>query len=206
MGRSLSNPEVQNHMLSVKIASGLERIGESFRVLLWEHAQTHGLSPIQIQILLFIKYHDQALNGVSHLAREFQVTKPTVSDAVKSLTQKGLVEKQKSQEDRRAYFLKLTPKGQSLTEEVDNFADPLIDTIEKLDASDQTAIFRIITDLIHDLNQKGIVSQQRMCKTCRHFENGGSGAYCKLLQTHLSSEDIRLDCPEHEPKYSATLT
>ena len=76
-----------------KIIVGLERVSEAFKSLLWEKAKLHGLSPIQIQILLFIQTHRRELCSVSHLAQEFEVTKPTVSDAVRVLDKKGLVEK-----------------------------------------------------------------------------------------------------------------
>mgnify|MGYP001953763141 CR=1 FL=1 len=93
MSNNIFNPNHQETNLSNKIIAGLERISEAFKVLLWQKAKTIGLSPIQIQILIFINYHKIEFCNVSHLAKEFNVTKPTISDAVKVLVNKELIEK-----------------------------------------------------------------------------------------------------------------
>ena len=92
--------------------------------MLWEKAKLIGLSPIQIQILIFIAYHKQELCNVSHLAKEFNITKPTISDAVKALDQKGMVSKDFSSADSRSYSLQLTELGKELVAETNNFANP----------------------------------------------------------------------------------
>ena len=86
---NLFDPKVQESDLSSKSVVGLERISEVFRVLLWQKSNETGLSPIQIQLLIFIKNHDSSLANVSQLAREFNMKKPTISDAVKVLFQKA---------------------------------------------------------------------------------------------------------------------
>ena len=91
MGESVFNPDQQEKDISSKIVAGLERISEVFKVLLWEKAKMVGLSPIQIQMLIFIAFHKQELCNVSHLAKEFNITKPTVSDAIKVLDKKKSV-------------------------------------------------------------------------------------------------------------------
>ena len=105
MEKSIFNPEQQQHDISSKIVVGLERISEVFKVLLWEKAKKVGLSPIQIQLLLFIAFHKQELCNVSHLAKEFNITKPTVSDAIKILAQKEMILKDFSSTDSRSYTI-----------------------------------------------------------------------------------------------------
>ena len=64
MDQSPFDPDEQNINLADKIVVALERISEAFRVLLWEESTKHGLSPIQVQILLFVKTHSpQSLQG-----------------------------------------------------------------------------------------------------------------------------------------------
>ena len=89
MCNSSFNPEWQNASLSAKITSGLERIASLFKVLLWEQSKTTVLSPIQIQLIIFIRYHDDSLCNVSYLASEFNLTKATVSDAIRILQEKN---------------------------------------------------------------------------------------------------------------------
>ncbi len=78
---SVFDPSEQNIDLDKKIVAGLERLSQVFRALLWDHAKAYNLSPIQIQLLIFIRYHRPEHNSVSYLAGEFSVTKPTISDA-----------------------------------------------------------------------------------------------------------------------------
>ena len=47
----------QNQKIESRIVVALERISESFRVLLWNESKENSLSPIQIQILIFIYFH-----------------------------------------------------------------------------------------------------------------------------------------------------
>jgi len=81
----------QNINLDSKIVAGLERLSQVFRILLWEKAKEYSLSPIQIQLMIFIQHHSQDKTTISYLAQEFNFTKPTISDAVKVLEQKKLI-------------------------------------------------------------------------------------------------------------------
>ncbi|MEE9374678.1 MAG: helix-turn-helix domain-containing protein [Saprospiraceae bacterium] len=83
----------------------MERVSEVFKVLLWEHAKVIGLSPIQIQILIFIAYHKSELCNTSHLAKEFNITKPKVSDDIRVLDKKKYSIKGYSLSDSRSYSL-----------------------------------------------------------------------------------------------------
>ena len=45
------------NIVNHKITQALERISKAFRVLLWEESKKHGISPIQIQLLIFCSSH-----------------------------------------------------------------------------------------------------------------------------------------------------
>ena len=89
MNDSVFNLDQQNSSVDAKIVVGLERLGEVFRTLLWQQSRDTGLSPIQIQVLLFLTFHGPEKRKIGYLAAEFNLTKPTISDAVKVLVQKG---------------------------------------------------------------------------------------------------------------------
>ena len=57
MSRSVFDVNGQLQSIERKIVVALERISEAFRVLLWEEAKEHSLSPIQVQLLIFCAYH-----------------------------------------------------------------------------------------------------------------------------------------------------
>src|SRR5690606_32595860 len=77
----------QNKHINGKIIAALERISQAFRVLLWEESKEFALSPIQVQVLIFLLHHSEQKRKVSYLAEEFNMTKATISDTVKTLFQ-----------------------------------------------------------------------------------------------------------------------
>ena len=198
MDRSAFDTAIQNK-LSYKIALGLERVSEAFKALLWEHAKVSGLSPIQMQILIFTAYHKIELCNVSYLAKEFNVTKPTISDAVKALFKKELIDKESATGDHRSYNIKLNQNGRQLLKDIDQFANPIVSEIEKLNSDSQQEVYSVLQQLIYNLNRKGILQIQRSCFGCRFYQKSEQGRhYCNFLEKPLATSDIRLDCPEFE--------
>ncbi|WP_353777208.1 MarR family transcriptional regulator [Winogradskyella sp. 3972H.M.0a.05] len=186
--------------LNSKIIVGLGRISEVFKVLLWEQAKRFKLSPIQIQILNFVAHHTDNLNNVSHLAKEFNVTKPTISDAIRVLVNKDLLIKDFSSEDNRRYSLLLSAKGKEVVGQTENFAEPILQQLSKIDKSDLESLYTTLSELIYKLNSSGILTVQRTCFGCRFYDNHKDSHYCNLLESTLLNSDIRLDCPEFEEK------
>ncbi len=193
---SVFNLSDQNKHLDHKIVAGLERLAQVFRVLVWEQAKVLGLSPIQIQLMIFIKYHPEGQTTISYLAKEFNLTKPTVSDAVKVLEEKKLIKKYTSGEDTRSYTIRLTASGNKMVAETENFADPIRQLVAQSKSIHQTELWQGIYELIRGLNQQGIISVQRTCTTCKHYAFKNNLPYCSLLEQKLLPKDIRIDCEE----------
>ena len=187
--------EFQNKNIDAKIAAGLERLSNAFRVMLWEQAKEHALSPIQIQILIFLKYHDQKFLTVSYLAKEMNVTKPTISDAVKALDQKSLIKKSNDLQDTRSYSIQLTASGKKMVEKTESYGLPLQQLISNMKGSNKEVVWEMVSSLIHELNKSNIISVQRTCFNCS-FYKGGAANRCTLLDLPLKPLDIRIDCPE----------
>ncbi len=197
--KNIFNPNVSQDVSS-KIVIGLERISEVFKLLLWKKAKHIGLSPIQIQILIFVASHKSELCNVSHLAKEFNITKPTISDAIKVLDKKGIIFKDFSPTDQRSYTIQLTEIGKQTLVETNDFATPLKTQLDTFDEAELNSIFKTISELIYKLNQTDVLSVQRTCFGCRFYEKNGNTSYCKLLEKVLKTNDIRLDCPEFEER------
>ncbi|MFS4455466.1 MarR family winged helix-turn-helix transcriptional regulator [Maribacter sp. 2304DJ31-5] len=202
MKESTFDPTQQQKDVSSKIVAGLERVSEVFKILLWEKAKLVGLSPIQIQILIFIAYHKRNLCNVSHLAKEFNVTKPTVSDAVRILDKKNLIIKKFSSSDNRSYSIALSDLGNEIVFQTNDFSNPLKKQINSFSQSELNSLFDTLSQLIYKLNYNGILSVQRTCYGCKFYKKNGNVDYCNLLQKNLSRQEIRLDCPEYEEKAS----
>ncbi|MEP0265791.1 MarR family winged helix-turn-helix transcriptional regulator [Dokdonia sp.] len=205
MKKTIFNTAYQNDTAN-KVVVGLERISEAFKVLLWEHAKVVGLSPIQIQILLFIAHHKLDMCTVSYLAQEFNITKPTISDAVKALLKKELIQKKTVSTDSRSYAIALTPKGKTLLLQIEDFALPIKDQLEHIDQAEVKQLYHTITKLIHGLNKSGILSIQRNCHSCIFYEKKAKSHYCNFLKQPLENHEIRLDCPEYESKPTGTAS
>ena len=168
--------------------------------MLWEKAKVHGISPIQIQLMLFIDRHEPNLCKVTHLSKEFNLTKPTVSDAVRVLHTKGYLDKEYSSTDSRSYSLLLTAKGKKLLLEISPFVQPMEAALSALPEQQSEALYSAITQLIWQLHMNGIIQVQRTCFGCRFYKKGKDGHLCSLLDKLLTNTDIRLDCAEFESK------
>lgn len=187
--------ELQNKNIDAKIAAGLERLSSAFRVLLWEQAKEYGLSPIQIQILIFLKYHNQKLLNVSYLAKEMNVTKPTISDAVRVLEQKALIKKTTDSADTRSYSIQLTGSGKKTVEKTESYAISVQQLMSKIKSSNKELIWDTLSLLIYELNKSNVLTVQRTCFNCSFFKKGTTNQ-CTLLNMPLQAADIRIDCPE----------
>ena len=192
------NLKTQQESPDYKITAGLERLGQVFRTLLWEKAKEFDLSPVQIQLLIFMQQHHRSLCTVSYLAQEFNLSKPTISDAVKILEKKKLIEKKNNPSDSRSYSTSLTLEGKKITRQLENFADPVAKLVSALNEKDKDTILNSITALITQLLKKEIISVQRTCVNCRFYSKKQQQPFCNLLNLQLMPRDIRLDCPEFE--------
>lgn len=193
---------MQNNAGAALILAALERVGEAFRVMLWDTAKEYGLSPIQVQSLIFLHTHDESMATVTYLSKEFNVTKATMSDVIRVLTEKKLVVKKDNPNDSRAQVLKLTAQGKKTAAASGSFANIMLPQIGQLTDRQQTEMRTFLLNLIHHLYKENVITMQRMCYTCSHFSISNNKHFCNLLQIPLMPDHLRLDCPEHELRAS----
>ena len=194
----------QHDDVDAKVVAALERLSQVFRARLREQAREHGLSSTQAQFLIYLLYHDVELRRISQLAREFDLTQATVSDAVGSLETKGLVQREKWPEDQRIVTLRLTPHGEKLATILSRWADPIREHLRPFSPDDREAVMPFLIGLIGSLQRSGLITVARMCVTCRFFRQDihpgePSPHHCGLLDVPLGRADLRADCPEYEP-------
>ena len=196
---STFNLKDQNSNIDNKILVGLERLSQVFRILLWEKSKLYDLTPIQIQLLIFIHYHSIDKSTVSYLAKEFNLSKATISDTIKTLIRKQFLEKVKISNDLRTYALQVTQEGIQIVTDTENFPNPFLDIIKKINSDDKIVMWNTISNSIHQLNKLNIISVQRTCYNCYNFSKQKTLSYCNLLNQELSPSDIRIDCEEFVP-------
>lgn len=191
-----------NMRIEQKIFSALERIHTASRAALQRAVVGHGMSPLQAQILRFVEARGAA--SVSLLADQLRVSKPTVSDAVSVLLEKGLAEKIANKDDARASSIFLTERGKRESAAIDSYAGPFLDSVGQLTPEQKDALWSALLHLIQTMERQGLIPHQRMCATCRHFARDVNGApyYCRLMNSPLAAPELRIDCAEHE-RFSA---
>lgn len=199
MEKSPFDLSYQNQQIDGKIIVALERISQVFRVLLWDESKAHALSPIQVQVLIFLLHHSDVKRTVSYLAKEFNMTKATISDTIKTLEQKGLITKSYESLDTRSYTIGLSDKGRDIASQTALFTRELQTPIDKLHTDDKENLLLSLIGIIHHLTKAGIITVQRMCFTCLHYQPGSDGAkhFCRFLNKELEDKDLRVDCSDH---------
>lgn len=200
MKKSAFDLVYQNSSIESKIVASLERVSQAFRVLLWNESKEHSLSPIQVQVLIFLLHHSDQKRKVSYLADEFNMTKATISDTIKTLEQKLFIRKEYEQHDTRSYIIHLTKKGKAIAEQTSSFAKEIQIPIDKLHTTDKENLLLSLLDIINHLNKAGVITIQRMCFTCHFYKanKNGQGHFCNLLNSKLAADELRIDCPEHK--------
>ena len=189
---------MEEKSVNQKIINGLERISKAFRVLLWEESKLYQISPIQIQLLIFCGTHRKEDLKVSFLATEFDLTKATISDSIKVLLKKELLIKTINAKDSRSFTVQLTKKGKEIVEKTSGFTSALNESIAFLSESEKGVFLKQLMQLIYQLNQKEVISTQRMCLTCYHYKKDGNNHYCNLIEKQLKNTELRIDCDEHQ--------
>lgn len=198
MSDSIYNPEFQNSDLSYKIVFALDKISEYFKNSLREKGNEHKLSPIQIQILLFIDNHTEKYLTVNYISDEFNVTKATISDSIKALEKKGVVRKIKNNKDSRSFTLELETEGRIIISDISSYPKELKKIIKQVPSKNQDLLWKELYNIINSLQRVGEINVQRMCNTCTYFSSNNNQPYCKFLDKTLESNNLRLDCSEHK--------
>jgi len=198
--KSPFNPDYQNNEIDSKIVVALERLSGAFRALLWNESKQNALSPIQIQILIFLLFHPGEKCKVSYLAQEFNMTRPTISDSIRSLLEKDLIKKYEAPLDIRSYTIGLTGAGKRAATKSAGFALAVEEPLSFIPGEQKEAMLTGLLKIIYELNRAGIITIQRMCFTCSNYSVVNDYHYCKLLQARLANNELRVDCKEHEPK------
>ncbi len=199
MGKSPFDLTHQNENIDSRIIAAMERISQAYRVLLWNESKEFSLSPIQIQVLIFLLFHSEEKRKVTYLADEFNMTKATISDSIKVLEQKKYIRKKYEQHDTRSYTIHLTANGKEVAKRTAFFTNQILEPITRLNSENKENLLISLMSIIQHLNKTGVITIQRMCKTCIHFSPGKGRApnFCKLLNQNLFDADLRVDCPEH---------
>jgi len=100
----------------LELVESMDKLSELMRKFQTQ-LQTGDLKEYTLRQLYYIELiHKNEGISVSELAKALDVKKSTVSVAINQLIDLGIVSKIQSSDDKRFYFLQLTPKGKKIME------------------------------------------------------------------------------------------
>lgn len=184
--------------LDRKMLAAVERLGRALRAARQRVATRHELSQLGLSVI-------ETLSGdqdrrVGDLAAELNVSQPTVSDALATLSGRGLIDRARDPQDMRSTLVSLTDEGAVVASGIATELRPLL-AAESGTVNDRAVTLRVLLGEIARFQNAGVISINRSCLTCRHYQPPGdrTRARCLLLEMELRDQDLRVDCPEHEP-------
>ncbi|MFG5863524.1 MarR family winged helix-turn-helix transcriptional regulator [Metapseudomonas sp. CR1201] len=175
-----------------------ERLTSLMRIWHREHPQLADVQPVQLSALEYLarcnRYSDTPLAVTEYLG----LTKGTVSQSLKALEAKGLIEKRQDQQDKRSVHLVLTPAARELLGAVTP-PEFLINAVAEMGA-DAAELERLLAELLRTVQRQADVPGFGLCKTCRFHQQRDGEPFCGLTREPLARPSIELICREHQPR------
>jgi DNA-binding MarR family transcriptional regulator len=180
------------------IVSVLEKLSQVQRTLMWDVGKKEKLSPMQIQFLQYIDRHPDELCTVSQIARDFDLTKATVSDAISTLGSKKLVIKRVG-EDKRSSLLTLSVEGKKTAKRISRWSDTLLKQIERFSEDEKENVLRFLMELVKSLFDAGVINVPRLCILCSNFQRDAAPGshrphYCSFTGKYVSESELTAGC------------
>lgn len=96
----------------MELSDFIEKIGQQLMQIKFAELEKIQYANLNLSLYQYIYAIGELDNPVfSDLADKLNLSKPAITVSVNKLIQKGLVKKQQSDEDKRLFYLSLTPKG-----------------------------------------------------------------------------------------------
>lgn len=184
-----------------KIVDLLDKTSQITRYIQWEINKKTGVSPLMAQIIEYLGNTSGNLKTPAKIADEIGVTRPTVTDALKSLIKKGYIREKVNSEDKRFKILYLTKKGESFLKN-SIYKVILKSSLKSLSRDKKENLFFSLINFVADLNKRGILPIARICLNCENFEKNKfketkKPHYCKLLKQKMNDFDLNVNCEKN---------
>ena len=202
---SAFDPSHRNESLPARVTIALYRISQTIHHIFREHGENLGLSPAQIQALLFLRYARPGVRTIGGLATRLGTSYATSSQVADALERKRLVLRQALPEDRRTVTLHLTQEGEQKAEALNHILQEIETAITSLPESDQQSLQRAAQAIVRRLQQRGYVQVYEMCWNCTFFrrnahpEDPQRPHHCAFVDAPLPEAETRLECPDFVP-------
>src|SRR5262245_4235904 len=127
-----------------RIVEGIIYLVTESRRLSKDEASQYGVTPTQLSVLKLL--HEIGDLSLGTLSREIRAHNSTVTGIVDRMEAAGLVERARSEEDRRVWIIRLTPQGKKVADRAKVSPwDTLRHALEALPTKDQEMLTQILT-------------------------------------------------------------
>lgn len=160
-----------------------------------------GLTPIQVQSLLFVQETKPFATMVGNLARLLGATHASVVGTVDGLVARGYLVRTVAEDDRRVTLLRLTDDGIRACVRIREQSKTLDQAVSAMTAEERAGLDRGVGALMEQLGEGGYAWLAHSCHGCMHFQRNKNPASetphrCALLQVALAEDQLDLECPE----------
>ncbi|MCR9135941.1 MAG: MarR family transcriptional regulator [Alphaproteobacteria bacterium] len=155
---------------------------------------TDDLNPTQWAALSYLARANRFSRSPSQVTEYMSATRGTVSQTLKALSRKGLIEEVRSTVDRRWISYTVTKRGFAaldrttvIEQALDHLAEP-----------DQESLAAGLQTLLQGALEARGKRPFGQCRSCRHHKPEPGGGYCMLLHEALKPEETMQICHEHQ--------
>ena len=153
------------------------------------------LNPAQTAALSYLARANRFSRSPSVVAEYLGATRGTVSQTLKALHRKGLIEESPNPDDKRSISYKITQAGAALVDQ----RRLLHDVLDGLPDEDRTALETQLSQVVGSALKARGLRTFGACKTCRHHRSEGAELYCTLLDLPLQAGEADQICVEQTP-------
>lgn len=155
---------------------------------------TDDLNPTQRAALSYLSRANRFSRTPSNVADFLSATRGTVSQTLKALARKGMIEEVRSQSDRRSISYVPTEKGaEALTR-----STVIEEALEEMPAPTRQMLAQGLEELIRTALRARGNKEFGMCGKCRHHRKRKSGGFCSLLDEPLEPIEASQICHEYD--------
>lgn len=174
----------------------LERLSSLQRMWNRQHPLLAELQPIQVSALIYLSRCNRYSNTPQGVTDYLGLTKGTVSQSLKQLEARGLLEKRPDPRDRRSVHLQLTEAARALLAQV---TPPDFLLQASRDMGDGAAqLEALLATLLGHIQRRERVPDFGLCRSCRFHQRQGAQSTCGLTGEPLTPTEGELICREHQ--------